>query len=74
MFDGVLWSQSDTLARAIEAIERCGLSVELGPRWFDVDGPGDLDASESPRSAPLYRCVLKRFTSAERYRLIRSIC
>ena len=37
------WSQSDTMARTIEAIDRCGLSVELGPPWFDVDEPGDLD-------------------------------
>ena len=44
MFEGVGWSRGDTLARAVQAIERCGLSVELGPSWFDIDGPADLDA------------------------------
>lgn len=44
MFENVGWSRGDTLARAVQAIERCGLSVELGPSWFDIDGPADLDA------------------------------
>jgi rSAM/selenodomain-associated transferase 1 len=52
MFDGVTWSRADTMARSVHAIERSGLTVELGAEWFDVDEPGDLEillrASEVP--------------------------
>lgn len=43
MFEGVPWSTSDTLARTVEAIERCGMTVEIGASWWDVDTPSDLD-------------------------------
>lgn len=42
MFDGVVWSREDTLAQTILAIEACGLSVALGPSWYDIDEPADL--------------------------------
>jgi glycosyltransferase A (GT-A) superfamily protein (DUF2064 family) len=42
MFDGVEWSSAETLAGAVRALERCSLSVALGPPWFDVDRPQDL--------------------------------
>ncbi len=42
MFDGVRWSTSATLADTVRALDVCGLSVELGPAWFDVDRPEDL--------------------------------
>ena len=42
MFDGVEWSAARTLHQSREAIERCGLTVELGPPWFDVDTPEDF--------------------------------
>ncbi len=42
MFDGVRWSGAETLVETVRAIERCGFSVELGPRWYDVDTPQDL--------------------------------
>ena len=43
MFDGVPWSASDTLQRTAAAARACGLTVESGPTWWDVDTPGDLD-------------------------------
>jgi rSAM/selenodomain-associated transferase 1 len=43
MFDGVVWSRPDTLRRTMDAMERCGLTVETGSEWFDVDDPADLD-------------------------------
>lgn len=43
MFDGVTWSRTDTLQRTIEALGACGLTVSVGPGWFDVDAPADLE-------------------------------
>lgn len=42
MFEGVRWSTGDTLSDTVQALTSCGLSVELGPAWFDVDRPEDL--------------------------------
>ena len=42
MFDGVTWLSAETLAQTEEAARRCGLSVERGPGWYDVDRPEDL--------------------------------
>jgi hypothetical protein len=42
MFDAVHWSTSSALQDTLEASRCCGLSVELGPAWFDVDRPDDL--------------------------------
>ena len=42
MFEGVRWSTETTLSDTVESLTRCGLSVELGPAWFDVDRPEDL--------------------------------
>lgn len=42
MFEGVRWSTGATLSDTVRALTGCGLSVELGPRWFDVDRPEDL--------------------------------
>jgi uncharacterized protein len=43
MFDGVEWSTSRTRAMTMEAATRAGLTVELGPEWYDIDEPRDLD-------------------------------
>jgi rSAM/selenodomain-associated transferase 1 len=43
MFNDVAWSGPLTLEHTVRAVERCGLTVELGPRWFDVDEPADLE-------------------------------
>ncbi len=42
MFEGVQWSTSVTLSDTLRALEDCGLTVEVGPAWFDVDRPEDL--------------------------------
>ena len=42
MFRGVEWSTRETLNQTIEAARACGLTVELGEPWFDVDRPEDL--------------------------------
>lgn len=42
MFEGVRWSAGATLSDTLRALTGCGLSVELGPAWFDVDRPEDL--------------------------------
>jgi rSAM/selenodomain-associated transferase 1 len=42
MFDGVEWSSSRTLETTVAAVKCAGLTVALGPEWWDVDGPADL--------------------------------
>lgn len=42
MFDGVTWSVATTLDNTAAACRRAGLTVEFGPRWFDVDAPADV--------------------------------
>lgn len=42
MFDGVTWSAATTLQETVAACRRCGLTVETGRPWFDVDSPADL--------------------------------
>jgi rSAM/selenodomain-associated transferase 1 len=42
MFDAVHWSTSSALEDTVQASRNCGLTVELGPSWFDVDRPEDL--------------------------------
>lgn len=42
LFEGVEWSSCRALEQSIAAARRCGLSVALGPRWFDIDSPADL--------------------------------
>jgi rSAM/selenodomain-associated transferase 2/rSAM/selenodomain-associated transferase 1 len=50
MFDGVRWSTEHAYCDTVAAVERCGLSWERGPSWFDVDRPEDLDRPEIPAS------------------------
>jgi len=42
VFEGVEWSTELTLQQSIAAAQRAGLSVELGPCWYDIDSPADL--------------------------------
>lgn len=44
MFEGVTWSAASTCYETMEAARRCGLTVDLGPPWYDVDTPDDLQA------------------------------
>jgi rSAM/selenodomain-associated transferase 1 len=42
MFRGVEWSSERALEQTEKSARQCGLSVERGPGWYDVDRPGDL--------------------------------
>jgi rSAM/selenodomain-associated transferase 1 len=42
MFAGVAWSSAEALRHTERAAKQCGLSVELGPAWWDVDRMEDL--------------------------------
>lgn len=42
MFDAIEWSTDRALEQSIAAARRSGLTVGLGPAWFDVDEPADL--------------------------------
>jgi rSAM/selenodomain-associated transferase 1 len=61
MFNGVVWSQPDTLLRSLHAVRQCGLSVAVGPRWFDVDAPEDLDLLARQSDLPVHTaaCVAR---------------
>lgn len=42
MFSGVRWSSEYTLADVVRQSSACGLTVAIGPSWFDVDVEADL--------------------------------
>jgi rSAM/selenodomain-associated transferase 1 len=64
MFDEVSWSQSTTLADTLKSIEHAGLTVDLGPRWFDVDTVADLRRlAEQPDLSPEMAGFVKRSLS-----------
>ena len=46
MFAGVRWSTPDALRDTITSVEICGLRSVVGPEWFDVDTPVDLQSVE----------------------------
>lgn len=52
MFAGVAWSGPQTLADTVKAAKACGLSVELGEPWFDVDTIEDLRRLAASLSLP----------------------
>lgn len=52
MFEDVEWSSPLTLEHTVRSIERAGLTVELGPRWFDVDEPPDLERLAASAGLP----------------------
>ena len=49
MFDGVEWSTRRACEQTMNASRACGLTVELGPLWWDVDTPADLARFQSLR-------------------------
>jgi rSAM/selenodomain-associated transferase 1 len=65
MFDGVVWSTPDTLARSMAAAERRGLSVASGPQWFDVDDPEDLDRLMRQSGLPFHTAACLESIRAE---------
>jgi uncharacterized protein len=52
MFAGVAWSTPDALEQTERAARACGLSVERGDLWYDVDGPEDLARLTAERDLP----------------------
>ena len=61
MFHGVEWSSPRTLESTVRALTAAGLRVKLGPRWFDIDEPADLERLErSAEPAPHSRAVRRR--------------
>ena len=52
MFAGVAWSTPDTLEQTERAARACGLSVERGDLWYDVDGPEDLARLTAEQDLP----------------------
>jgi rSAM/selenodomain-associated transferase 1 len=60
MFRGVRWSGPQVLEETVRAAKESGLSVELGPQWFDVDSPEDLDRLASSGSLPRHTAALLR--------------
>jgi rSAM/selenodomain-associated transferase 1 len=61
MFDGVTWSAAATCRETTEAARRSGLTVALGPPWYDVDTPGDLQVLlHDPNLGPATRAALEK--------------
>lgn len=52
MFAGVEWSGARALHDTVRAAEACGLTVELGETWFDIDSPEDLVRLASSPNLP----------------------
>jgi rSAM/selenodomain-associated transferase 1 len=52
MFASVPWSAPNTLNRTSAAVRACGLTVTLGPSWYDVDQPADLARLEKEPDLP----------------------
>jgi rSAM/selenodomain-associated transferase 1 len=52
IFDGVRWSTKDTLRDTVGSIERIGMTYAIGPEWFDVDTPEDLQRMRANLSQP----------------------
>lgn len=52
MLDGVSWSSGATLLETRAAVTKCGLSVETGPSWYDIDTPADLERLRRERRLP----------------------
>lgn len=62
MFAGVQWSGSRALEQTAKAAGACGLTVELGDSWFDVDHPADLERlARSPVLPPRTAAWLRRY-------------
>ena len=55
MFTKVRWSTEHTLADTVAALCAAGLSVSVGPSWWDVDSPEDLERLEAAGFASEWR-------------------
>jgi uncharacterized protein len=52
MFHGVEWSSPRALEQTGQSARACGLSVERGPGWYDVDRPEDLRRLRDEENLP----------------------
>ncbi|MDZ4801643.1 MAG: TIGR04282 family arsenosugar biosynthesis glycosyltransferase [Bryobacteraceae bacterium] len=71
MFDGVEWSSSDALSGTIRACQAAGLTVSLGPFWYDIDTPADLarlelDPLRGEATQAWFMSQARRISPAER--------
>lgn len=66
MFDGVVWGSRDAMQETLAACEQCGLTAALGPVWFDVDEPADLDRLFSLADLPRHTKKWMRDNCLER--------
>ncbi len=62
MFDDVAWSSPQTLEQTVAAMKATGLTVTLGPAWYDIDSGEDLhrlaaDGNMRPATAEALRNV-----------------
>lgn len=64
MFLDVPWSAADTLERTVAACRSCGLSVEFGPRWFDLDSAESLRRLRRDALPPHTRAALDEILRA----------
>jgi rSAM/selenodomain-associated transferase 1 len=69
LFEDIEWSTPRVHAQTVGQAERLGLRVETVQRWFDVDGPADLDrlqrelGASPPSVAPHTRRALEHISS-----------
>ncbi len=61
-FENVRWSSADALQRTVAAARNCGLRTHLGPSWWDVDSPHDLDVDCHGRFAETHSEYLADLT------------
>ena len=52
MFYGVQWSSAGALWQTEGAARACGVTVERGPSWYDVDRPEDLSRLQQDANLP----------------------
>jgi rSAM/selenodomain-associated transferase 1 len=59
LFDGVEWSTELALEQSLASARKLGMSVDLGPGWYDVDSPADLVKLVGDDMPPRTRAFLK---------------
>lgn len=62
MFRDVAWASASTLDETVVACRLCGLSVGIGPRWWDVDTPRDLERLANSHDLPPHTAAWFRKT------------
>jgi len=65
MFSGVEWSTPNVLEQTERAARACGLTVERGQLWYDVDFPADVMRLAAESSLPRHtREILRKLAIA----------